>query len=204
MLGGTLKGALPWVSPSKLSSPHCYWLTWFPFGAFPWVLLPPSPCWQSQRVPNEDRSVQRGKWGSWALITPGSSKKTSPRNSDKRKDEHPLVLQIGHLNSSAKLDALDNHVSFPSQRSKHEHSTLVALSTSSIRTHLLKQSKVQAFHQMGMFHITTQEFGLLNQLSPLFCSWFVPGSKNGRALLKQSFMSDKSLLRCLEHALEEG
>lgn len=43
-----------------------------------------------------------------------------------------------------------------------------------ICTHLLQQSKVQTLHQVSVLHVTTQELGLLDQLSPLLRSRFIP------------------------------
>lgn len=51
------------------------------------------------------------------------------------------------------------------------------------KAHLLKQSEVQAFHQMGVFHVTTQEFGLLDQLSSLLRGGFVPAKPKRTVLV---------------------
>lgn len=47
-------------------------------------------------------------------------------------------------------------------------------SSSNICTHLLQQRKVQTLHQVSVLHVTTQELGLLDQLSPLLRSRFIP------------------------------
>lgn len=43
-------------------------------------------------------------------------------------------------------------------------------------THLLKQSKIQTFHQVSVLHVTSQELGLLDQLAPLFCCRLITGN----------------------------
>lgn len=44
-------------------------------------------------------------------------------------------------------------------------------------THLLKQSKIQTFHQVSVLHVTSQELGLLDQLTPFLCCWLI--TENG-------------------------
>jgi len=54
-----------------------------------------------------------------------------------------------------------------------------------ICAHLLQQCKVQTLHQVSVLHVTTQELGLLDQLSPLLCSRFIPVQQ------KQSQLQDR-------------
>lgn len=50
-------------------------------------------------------------------------------------------------------------------------------------THLLKQSKIQTFDQVSVLHVTSQELGLLDQLTPFFCCRLIT-YQNGHNIVK--------------------
>ena len=47
------------------------------------------------------------------------------------------------------------------------------LLTCKLVSHLLQQRKVQTFHQVSMLHVTSQELGLLDQLTTFLCCRFI-------------------------------
>lgn len=46
---------------------------------------------------------------------------------------------------------------------------VVPVSLSLCLSHLLQQGEVQTFHQVSVLHVTTQELGLLDQLTTFLC-----------------------------------
>lgn len=155
-------------------------LTWFLSGASPSFPPLPSLCWQSQLVPGH--KVNSHITDPSMPLLPIETSKASPINSPDLYKSSP-ERKMCSRNTLTTLNHLYVETStlspppLPVGEAEMKEEPRGA-----IRAHLLQQRKVQTLHQVSVLHVTTQELGLLDQLSPLLCSRFIPVQQKLRPL----------------------